>query len=57
MDTARARRPGACTRHAGSGRQIVRAGGATGREGRRRLGPDFLPEAVSARCKALVGLS
>ena len=33
----RARRPGACTRHAVSGRQIVRAGGATGSEGRRRL--------------------
>jgi hypothetical protein len=53
VDSARARRPGVCPHHAGSGCQIVRAGGATGGEGRRH----FLPEAVSARCKALVGLS
>ena len=54
VDTARARRPGACTRHASSGRQIVRAGGATGREGHRRLPWAGLP--AGGRLRPLQGL-
>ena len=50
----RSSRGGNLARHAGSGRQIVRAGGATGREGRRRPAMAGLP--AGGRQRPLQGL-